>query len=137
MLIIFIYCKMEILIYIFHFVKLRLNISVRRNKSVYTEVAVLLFAAPVIAVTKIFTVHLISIQTLMCVFISIIVPRAAFCIFRNSRLVNPIPYKAAHHIIRASYSVPIFFKISYGVAHSVGILAHNIRNLFSSSCFHC
>ena len=45
------------------------------------------------------------------------------------RLVHPVPDAAAHTVGAALDDVPVFFEVAHGVAHSVGILAHEIRLL--------
>jgi len=120
---IFLRGKPEILILISNFLKLRLWISVCRNKTVLTEILVSGFISPITSISEKISTQIIK-SACMRILCSVIIPGTI--LNRNlSRLIHPVPDKAAKHVIILPDNIPIFLQISYRISHGMIILAEN------------
>ena len=123
---IFLRGKPEILILISNFLKLRLWISVCRNKTVLTEILVSGFISPITSISEKISTQIIK-SACMRILCSVIIPGTI--LNRNlSRLIHPVPDKAAKHVIILPDNIPIFLQISYRISHGMIIFAENKRH---------
>ena len=87
------------------FQKVAFHLSVGRDQSVYTEVAVMLRLSEISAVQESF-----------------------FC---SDGMIAPLPHKTAHKAVASVYFAPIVVHVAVAVPHCMRILAQHIRTRFT------